>query len=212
MISLNNVTDRKLDFPEEKKTQIHSDEQLIEAIVRRDGAALEELYDRHAAPVFSLAKRILRDQHAAEEVTQEVFILLWRKASTFRAQKSSVRSWLMRVTRNRSIDEIRKRDRRSEIPTEDVSREIDRSQPDPDEILDDALNRERVLDALNQLSTKERRVLVLSYFDGLSHRQIAEKTGLPLGTVKTDIRRAMKQLREKLVPISERESDSRLGS
>lgn len=164
--------------------------------------ALEQLYDRYSALVFSVSLRVLADRQLAEDVTQEVFLRLWRRPESYNPDRGRLLSWLMSVTRNRAIDERRRLSRRTRTeeqgdePTAEL-REID-GRDDPQLAAAAADIRRVVRIAMDELPPAQRRVIELAYFAGLTQTEIAERTGVPLGTVKTRVRLAMRKLREAL--------------
>lgn len=167
--------------------------------------ALERLYDRYSSLVFSVALRVLTDRPLAEDVTQEVFLRLWRRPWSYDPERGRFRSWLMSVTRNRSIDERRRVVRRLRLE----EREDDR-RPDPpatgrfyDPQLETVLAEERraVREAMTRLPPAQREVIELAYFGGLTQVEIAARTGEPLGTVKTRVRLGIQKLRVALVGL-----------
>ena len=161
--------------------------------------ALEVFYEKYSSRVFSLAVHMLRDREAAEEVTQDVFMNVWRRSSSYQANRGSVAAWLFGIAHNRTVDELRRR-RRQGITTEieeiDLERYLVSSFIDPQE--NAAINEDRhlVRKALGELRPEQRDVIILAYFKGYSHSEIAEHLSQPLGTVKTRMRLAMKKLRE----------------
>lgn len=175
------------------------DADLVAAIARGEVEALERLYDRYGALVFSVSLRVLHDHHLAEDVVQEVFHRLWRQPTSFDPARGRFTSWMMSVTRNRALDELRRRNRRfrSEERDEDPEREFaggDRfDEPEVGVIL--AEMRTVVRAAMTRLPAAQREVIELAYFGGLTQQEIAERTGDPLGTVKTRIRLGMRRLR-----------------
>lgn len=176
---------------------------LVERVAaNRDRDAFIRLFDHYAPRIKGYLVRLGAEGELAEELTQEVMITLWRKASLFDRSKSSVATWLFRIARNRRIDAIR-RDRSGRIDAEDPTMGPE-APPDPDEEIDAASREARVRDALAALPEEQVRLIRLSFFQGLSHSQIASETGLPLGTVKSRIRLAFGRLRKVL------ESDERV--
>lgn len=179
-----------------------TDDELMASLIAGDISALEELYDRYSSLVFSVSLRVLYDRQLAEDVTQEVFLRLWRRPQSFDPTRGRLLSWLMSVTRNRAIDEHRRLARR--VRTEDPSDE-----PLPDQSENDGRDdpqlalaltelRWKVREAMQSLPPAQRQVIELGYFGGLTQVEIAERTGLPLGTVKTRVRLAMNKLRNEL--------------
>lgn len=164
---------------------------LLERIRRGDEAAMAVVFDRYSRVVYSVSLRVLRDTAAAEDVLQEIFMQVWRAPGSFLATKGSLGGWLAVVARNRSIDALRRR-----RPTDQVE-EI--SLPSPFNLAEEAERNnmmERARAAIVQLPTEQRKTLEMAFFDGLTHTEIAEMTGDPLGTVKTRIRSALLTLRK----------------
>lgn len=176
-----------------------SDQELMTSLQRRDHQALALLYDRHARSVYSLALHILRDRAAAEDVTQEVFLQLWREPQRYLEERGPLGPWLLRVTRNRAIDLLR-RSSRERWPARPDARGADLHVPDPspgpDEHVWSVALATRVHEALGELSDAQRQVIELAYFRGLTQREMADALGLPLGTVKTRVRTALRRLAE----------------
>jgi RNA polymerase sigma-70 factor (ECF subfamily) len=179
------------------------DRQLIEAICSSDRAALEALYTRYSGPVYSLAMRMLRDAGAAEEVAQDTFFNIWRRANSYKAPRGSVTSWLFSIAHNRTIDELRKRKRHYNRIRHgvDLSNKASESREhDPTEYATAQFEGSRLKDALTTLRPEQREVVVLAYFGGLTHSEISKHLDQPLGTVKTRMRLAIKKLRNVLEP------------
>jgi RNA polymerase sigma-70 factor, ECF subfamily len=163
--------------------------------------ALSELYDRYSRLVYSLAFHIVGDKALAEEVIQDVFFRVWDKSSTYRAEEAKVNTWLTSITRNRAIDILRKRSIRPEFYSDgwDVHSNITLQAPDNPELSAEInIRRERIIAAMKMLPVDQVDALTLSYFFGLSHKQIAEQLDEPLGTIKTRIRLAMRKLKDVL--------------
>ena len=181
------------------------------AMAEADITALEVLYDRYSSLVYSVSLRVLRDTHLAEDVVQEVFIRLWRQPTSFDPARGRFISWLMSVTRNRSLDELRRVTRRArseETNDEEPAYEsVATSQDDPQSELILSEVRTAVRAAMTRLPPAQRQVIELAYFGGLTHVEIAERTGDPLGTVKTRVRLGMRKLRESLAEFSTWETD-----
>jgi RNA polymerase sigma-70 factor (ECF subfamily) len=181
-----------------------SDLHLISAVERRDEAALTALYERYGALIFTLALRRLGDRELAEEVLQDVFLRCWEHAASYRPEAGSVASWLFGIARNRSIDVRR---RRSVAVVHhgacDMGEGIHGLQIcggwcDAGEAL---ARRFEVRDALAALTAVQREAIALAYFEDLSQSQIADRLGVPLGTVKTRLRAAMERLRRTLAAL-----------
>lgn len=178
-----------------------SDEQLIEAVAAGDEAALGVLYDRYAKAVFSLAARITRDQSTAEEITQEVFLRLWRNAATYSTARGRFGSWLLSVAHHLAVDQVRRRQARPQAVAridELVVQGLPDTRADVEEETWLSERREIIQRALAQLPPAQRQVIELAYFGGLTHVEIAARLGDPLGTVKTRMRLGVQKLRELL--------------
>jgi RNA polymerase sigma-70 factor (ECF subfamily) len=172
--------------------QRHAD--WLEAVaVRSDREAFTHLFDHFGPRLKAYLMRIGADETMAEEVAQDVMVTLWRKASLFDRSKSSVATWLFRIARNRRIDVLRRK-RAINVDTETLVIE-DESLPDPNETMDEATRQKRIRKALKQLPPEQLQLVELAFFTELSHSQISEETGLPLGTVKSRIRLAFGRLR-----------------
>lgn len=174
-----------------------SDYALVQAVAEGDGDALGELYDRFSPLLLALGRRILGDAEEAEDVVQETFVHLWRRATRYDPQKSSVSTFLVLVTRSRAIDRLRTRqviDRTLGQVGLEPSATFDTSGDGVSRVLN-LERRERVRQELATLPDEQRQVLDLAFFDGLTQREIAERTGIPLGTVKTRTLLAMRKLR-----------------
>ena len=177
------------------------DEQLITLIADGEKDVLEVFYNRHAPSVFSMARYMLRDHTLAEEVTQDIFLNLWLKASTYNPQRGTPRAWFMTIAHHRIIDTIRAR-KRSAQSTNQVPHELldlhPSSLPSTEEQAQRNLSREQIITVLASLPQEQREVIILAYFEGYSQSEIASKLGHPLGTVKTRVRLAMQKLRAAL--------------
>jgi RNA polymerase sigma-70 factor, ECF subfamily len=164
---------------------------LVAAIRSGEPSAMAALYDRFSSVVYSVALRVLGDTGAAEDILQEVFLQLWRNPASFDASRGSLGAWLAVIARNRAIDGLRKR--RPEIDVEDVVLSIE---PDLADEADRARAAERVRGVLGSMPAAQRSALEMAYFEGLTHTEIAAKTGEPLGTIKTRIRAGLATLRK----------------
>ena len=178
-----------------------SDEQLMVHLGgSRVEATISTLYDRYSRTVFGVGLKILGDRSLAEELVQEVFLKVWRSSHTFDSSRGSFSTWLYRVTRNCALDLYRKHADRVR-PISDGDPHI-AAAPDPSlgpqEIVDDSWLSWRVSRALEELDAVHREVIELAYFGGLSQREISERTGMPIGTVKTRTASAFRILREEL--------------
>ena len=177
-----------------------ADEDLMPLVERKDPAAFEIVYDRHGGAAYSLAYRIVGDRQVAEEVTQEAFLSVWRSGARFDRARGSVRTWLLGVVRNRAIDVLRREAGRLSTVSLDldtVPEQRSRFEPTDAEALRREASRE-VRGALAHLPEDQLKVVQLAYFGGLSHTEIAEVLGMPLGTVKGRMRLAMEKMRATL--------------
>lgn len=170
------------------------DVELVRRLLTGDESALAALYDRYAGLVYSVANRILRDAGAAEEVLQDIFHQLWRTAASFDFGRGSLPGWLLVTSRNRSIDRLR---RRRVLPGEAPERPV--VVPfDLESLAAQSEAMARVRAAMEALPAPQRATVELAYFEGLTHTEIALRTGDPLGTVKTRLRTALASLRQAL--------------
>ncbi len=169
-------------------------------VQRKDAAAFELVYDRHGSAAYSLAYRMVGDRASAEDVTQEAFLSLWRSGARYDRVRGSVRTWLLGVVRNRAIDALRRQATRAPTVELDLERLPDRGLTA--ELTDsEALRQEaarEVRGALRMLPADQLKVIELAYFAGLSHSEIAEALGMPLGTVKGRMRLGMEKIRSTL--------------
>jgi len=168
------------------------DMRLVARIRAGDQQAMSELYDRYAKVVYAVALRVLQNAEAAEDVLQDVFLQLWRNPDAFDASRGSMAAWLAVISRHRSIDRLRQR-----RPETDIEECVIASGRDLSEETERSLVIDKVRQVLAEMNPDHRQVLELAFFQGLTHTDIAKKTGEPLGTVKTRIRSGLKQLREK---------------
>jgi RNA polymerase sigma-70 factor, ECF subfamily len=171
-----------------------TDWSLLARIGQRDEEALSALYDRYSGLVYSEAKRILRDAGAAEEILQDLFYQVWRTSERFDPAKGSLAGWLLVAARNRAISKLRRKTGIGEELDENaVTLKIDAESHAAQQLLLD-----KVKTVMGSLPEGQRQALECAYFEGMSHSEIAEKTGQPLGTVKTRIRSAMEVLKKVL--------------
>jgi RNA polymerase sigma-70 factor (ECF subfamily) len=168
---------------------------LVRRVADGDADALRVLYERYGRIVYSFAFRFVRDPGLAEECTQDVFLALWRRASGFDPSRAKPSTWMLAVARNRAIELGRRRSRRPALAAEAVAETDDDNAPDPAAVAVEVDRAERVALALAELPPEQREVVSLAYFDQLSHSEIAELIGIPLGTVKGRMRLALERLR-----------------
>ena len=160
--------------------------------------AAAELYDRHAAQLYALARRILRNDADAEDVVQEVFSQAWRNAARYDVRRGTVLGWLLMMTRSRSIDRLRARQARPDTTTAASHEDLAADGPAASDILLAAEQAAYVREVLLTLPPHQRTPLELAYYEGLTQREIAAQLSEPLGTVKTRIRAALITLRTRL--------------
>jgi len=158
-----------------------------------DESAMQVLYDRYAPVVYAVALRVLADTGAAEDVLQEVFLQLWRNPQSFDASRGSMAGWLAVIARHRAVDHLRKR-----RPTTDISEIVVAVDADLEGAAERHQALEKVRKALGAMAAEQRSALEMAFFEGLTHVEIAERTGTPLGTVKTRIRAGLGALRKAL--------------
>ena len=171
-----------------------TDWSLLARIGQKDEEALSALYDRYSGLVYSEAKRILRDAGAAEEILQDLFYQVWRTSERFDPARGSLAGWLLVAARNRAISKLRRKTGISEELNENaVSLKVDAESFAAQNLLLD-----KVKTLMGSLPEGQREALECAYFEGMSHSEIAQKTGQPLGTVKTRIRSAMEALKKVL--------------
>lgn len=169
----------------------NQDAALIERIRSGDETAMADMYDRYSGIVYGVALRVLGDAAAAEDVLQEVFLQLWRHPQAFDANRGRLPAWLAVIARNRAIDHLRKRPMEDDIEELPISTGIN--------LESEAAQRlavEKIRGALGQLPAEQRRALEMAFFEGMTHTEIAGKTGEPLGTIKTRIRAGLIAVRK----------------
>lgn len=180
-----------------------SDEELMRRLAEGDVSALAPLYERYAALVFAIARESL-DTPAAEEIVQDVAVAIWRKARTYDPARGPVRPWLLQTARTRVINELRRRGRRPATvsdPRDLQLAAVPDDAPEPDEAIWRDYRRAAVQAAVEALPDAQRQALRLAFFEELSHAQVADFLGLPLGTAKTRIRSGMQRLQGALRPL-----------
>ena len=168
----------------------------IGRIVRQDEQALAELYEAMAGRIYGLALRITRHVQTAEEVTEDAFWQLWRQAPRFDARRGRVVAWMLTIARSRALDALRRADHAEALDEESLADQ--QTDSDPHDLLAAVQRQHRLHSALRRLDPLPRQLLALAFFRGLSHEEIASQMSLPLGTVKSHIRRSLLHLRELL--------------
>jgi RNA polymerase sigma-70 factor, ECF subfamily len=171
-----------------------SDEELLQAIAIQDVTALETLYSRYSGVSFSLALRVTSNRETAEEVVQEAFLSVWRRASTYMPGRGSVRTWLLGIVHHRAIDVVRARVSRGPMVVLDDIGEIDGG-GDPWPEVQQKLDRETIRGVLVSLPGEQRRCIELAYFGGYSYPEIAKQLDVPLGTIKSRMRLGLQRMR-----------------
>lgn len=171
-----------------------SDSEIVARIYSGDESAMTLLYDRYSRVVYAVALRVLADSGAAEDILQDVFIQLWRNPQGFNANRGSLAAWLAVIARNRAIDHLRKRQPEHDTAETVISVDAD---------LENTAERNRTIDkvrsVLESMPADQRAALEMAFFEGLTHVEIAGKTGQPLGTVKTRIRSGLSAVRKAFV-------------
>ena len=180
------------------------DRALLQRIASKEPDALSELYDHYSNLLLGLLKSILKKTEEAEDILQEVFTTIWEKADQFDAERGSAYTWIVSLTRNKGIDRLRskvykeQKKQSTSLDDDDVFHPLysDENNPLENTILSDRAK--RIYEALQKLSEKQRSVIQVAYFDGLSQSEISDEYDIPLGTVKTRMRDGMIKLRELL--------------
>ena len=175
-----------------------SDDALLDAIRRRDESAIAALYDRYGRLAFGLAYRVLGERNAAEDVVQEAFLSVWRRAASFETARGSVRTWVLSIVHHRAIDRLRGTAGRTrqDAPIDDFERTL--ATDDPWREVSLVIQRETLQRAIATLPDAQRQAVELAYFEGFTQQEIATKMDVPVGTVKGRLRLAMQRLRSLL--------------
>ena len=173
-----------------------SDEALLSLVASSDDHALAELYDRFGRVAYGLALRILRDEALAQDAVQEAFLAVWRSSDRFLAERAKASTWILTLVHRRSVDLVRREDRRRGEPLESAG------EPAAQETVEDeatlGFERRVVQEALSRLRPEQREALELGYYGGLTQSELAERLGLPLGTIKSRMFTGLSRLRELL--------------
>lgn len=180
-------------MPSAETNAMPSDLALVAAIRAGDQGAMAALYDRYSSIVYAVALRVLQDTGAAEDVLQDIFMQLWRNPGAFDASRGNMAAWLAVIARNRAIDALRRR-----RPQDDIENVIVSVEPDMASEAERSRAMGKIRGAMEAMPAAQRSALELAYFEGLTHTEIAEKTGEPLGTIKTRIRTGLMSLRKVL--------------
>jgi len=174
-----------------------SDEALISLVGDADELALTELYDRYSALAYGLALRILRDQSLAEDAVQEAFLDVWRAADTFLAERARPSTWILTFVHRRAVDLVRREQRRRTAPSDNPSQQTEAA-AGPDEEVVLRHRRKAVQEALRRLPSEQREALELAYYGGLTQSELAERLGVPLGTIKSRMFAGLRRLADLL--------------
>jgi RNA polymerase sigma-70 factor (ECF subfamily) len=179
-----------------------TDAELLQRIGAGDVLAVAELYDRHAGLLMALSLRIVRDRAEAEDVLHDAFVLVGERARQYAPERGAVGSWLVALVRNLSIDRTRRRERRGAITRDVIAHDPETvtsaSPPSPEAMAQSSCDRERVRTALAALPEVQRRTLTIAFYEGLTYAEIAEREGVPIGTIKSRAARALTALRTAL--------------
>ena len=188
-----------------RKQHAHlSDEALVALVARGDEDALAELYDRVSRIAYGLALRVLRDERHAEDAVQEAFLQVWRSAATFRAERAKASTWILTLVHRRAVDLVRREERRQADPLTEDAAAAAQAPEQTEEAAWLRFERERVQTALKQLPDVQREALELAYYGGFSQSELADRLGVPLGTIKSRMFAGLARLRE-LLDDSEQE-------
>jgi len=174
---------------------INGDDRVLGLLAEERPEAMEVLYDRYGGLAYSLAYRVLQDAGAAEDVVQEAFLSIWRRADTYRPERGSLRTWLCSIVHHRALDRLRGRAgrSRSDVPLEGAPHAA--AMPDMWETVSLEMERDHVRSALGELPADQRQTIELAYYGGYSQSEISSLLGVPLGTVKGRTRAALRRLR-----------------
>jgi len=181
-----------------------TDEALISLVASSDDGALAELYDRFGRVAYGLALRILRDEALAQDAVQEAFLALWHSADRFLAERAKASTWILTLVHRRSVDLVRREDRRRGEPLERAPEAATTSTAEDEAAL--GFQRRVVQEALRRLPAEQREALELGYYGGLTQSELAERLGQPLGTIKSRMFAGLTQLRDLLAQAGLEES------
>jgi RNA polymerase sigma-70 factor (ECF subfamily) len=173
-----------------------SDEALVALVARADEDALAELYDRHGRVAFGLALRVLRDRNLAEDAVQEAFLTMWRTAGRFVPERSKASTWILMLVHRRAVDTVRREARRAVEPLEPGDEGSTEETAQDEAWL--SLERARVREALLTLPDPQREAIELAFYAGFTQSELAERLGVPLGTIKSRVFTGLARLREQL--------------
>jgi RNA polymerase sigma factor (sigma-70 family) len=180
-------------FIDRRRVGERSNEELLEAIAAGDDAALGALYDRFGRVAYGLALRVLHDRALAEDAVQEAFLAIWRSADAYRRERSKPATWILTLVHRRAVDLVRREDRRRADPLEAAPDAAEAAVPEEAEL---RRRRAAVQGALQQLPDEQRQTLELAYYGGYTQSELAERLGVPLGTIKSRMFTGLSRLRE----------------
>jgi RNA polymerase sigma factor (sigma-70 family) len=179
-----------------RRARERTDEELLEAVAAGDEEALGALYDRFGRVAYGVAVRILRDRALAEDAVQEAFLALWRSADSYRQERAKPSTWILTLVHRRAVDLVRREDRRRGEPLDEAPEPVVGNVPEEANLRE---RRTAVQAALRELPADQRQALELAYYGGFTQSELAERLGVPLGTVKSRMFAGLTRLRE-LVP------------
>lgn len=168
---------------------------LVVDVAKGDRSAFAEIYEAHSSLLFGICRQILKDEREAEDVAHDVFVSLWRAARTYDARKGSALTWLATMARNRAIDRLRELGQVHPDGFVDTLKSTPDSLPIPEDAADRSQEHDRLSECVSELSARDRSLIHTAFFQGQSYSELASRTGNPLGSIKTWIRRALIQLR-----------------
>jgi len=176
------------------------DARLLELIQQGDQDAVAAVYDRYGGVAYGLALRITGDAQSAEDAVQEAFVSVWKQAQRFDPARGRLRSWLLTIVHHRAIDAVRRKAAMNERSLPEEPEQFVATRGRPEELAEWALEAEAVREAVRQVPDDQRRTIEMAYFMGLTHVEIAERMGVPLGTVKSRLRIGLEKMRAYLRP------------
>lgn len=184
-----------------------TDQELMMQIVNKDADALKFLYDKYEKPIYAFAYRIVQDAMMAEEVVQELFLRIWKAAERYDADHGKLTSWMFTLTRNIAIDLLRKKQNRTNVQTTETEQlnRIPDSGKSTEEVALEGWRGQEIREALHALSPDQKQVVDLIYYQGYTQQEVSDQQAIPLGTVKSRVRLALKQLRGRLAGVGKEE-------
>jgi len=191
------------DSPRDQPLDAHALAALLTRIARQDRDAFATLYDATSARTYGLVLRIVRRRDAAEEVTSDVYMQIWQQAARFDVARGSPLAWILTIARSRALDSLRRRDP-AEPQADPTLLQAPAVADDPADLLHEVNRNGLLYQAIAELAPNSRQLLGLAFFRGLSHQEIANHTGMPLGTVKTILRNALQSLQPRLAVAMEK--------